>query len=57
MNAFYIILAACPVLFLGVAAFLVLIAVRVRKGEQHDPEAILRRALSAAPAKAFPSAT
>jgi heme/copper-type cytochrome/quinol oxidase subunit 2 len=53
MNAFYIILAAC----LGVAAFLVLIAVRVRKGEQHDPEAILRRALSAAPAKAFPSAT
>ena len=57
MNAFYIILAACPVLFLGVAAFLVLIAVRVRKGEQHDPEAVLRRALSAAPAKAFPSAT
>ena len=36
MNAFYIILAACPVLFLGVAAFLVLIAVGVRKGDRSD---------------------
>jgi hypothetical protein len=36
MNAFYIILAACPVLFLGVAAFLVLIAVGVRKDDRSD---------------------
>jgi hypothetical protein len=36
MNAFYIILAACPVLFLGVVAFLVLIAVGVRKGDRRD---------------------
>jgi hypothetical protein len=36
MNPFYIILAACPVLLLGVAAFLVLIAVGVRKGDRRD---------------------
>jgi hypothetical protein len=36
MNAFYIILAACPVLLLGVVAFLVLIAVGVRKGDRRD---------------------
>ena len=36
MNAFYIILAACPVLLLGVVAFLVLIAVGVRKGDCRD---------------------
>ena len=36
MNAFCIILAACPVLFLGAVAFLVLIAVGVRKGDRHD---------------------
>jgi len=36
MNAFCIIIAACPVLFLGAVAFLVLIAVGVRKGDCRD---------------------
>jgi hypothetical protein len=36
MNVFYLILAACPVLFLGVVAFLVLIAVGVRRGDRRD---------------------
>jgi hypothetical protein len=36
MNAFCIILTACPVLFLGAVAFLVLIAVGVRKGDRGD---------------------
>lgn len=36
MNAFYIILAACPVLLLGAVAFLVLIAVGIRKGDRGD---------------------
>jgi hypothetical protein len=36
MDAFWIILAASPVLLLGVVAFLVLIVVGVRKGDRRD---------------------
>ena len=36
MNAFWIILAACPVLLLGVVAFFVLIVVGVRHGDRRD---------------------
>jgi hypothetical protein len=36
MIAFYIILAASPVLLLGAVAFLVLIVVRIRKGDRRD---------------------
>ncbi len=36
MNAFYLILAACPVLFLGVVALLALIAIGIRKGDRRD---------------------
>ena len=36
MIAFYIILAASPVLLLGAVAFLVLIVVRIRKGDRCD---------------------
>jgi hypothetical protein len=36
MIAFYIILAASPVLLLGVVAFLVLIVVGVRRGDRGD---------------------
>ena len=36
MNAFWIILAVCPVLLLGVVAFFVLIVVGVRKGDRSD---------------------
>lgn len=36
MNAFYIILAACPVLLLGVVGFFVVIVVGVRKGDRRD---------------------
>ncbi len=36
MNAFWIILAACPVLLLGVVAFFVLIVAGVRKGDRSD---------------------
>ncbi len=36
MNAFYIILAASPVLLLGAVAFLVLIVVGIRKGDRGD---------------------
>jgi hypothetical protein len=37
MNAFCISLAACPVLLLAAAAFLILIAIGVRKGDLGDP--------------------
>ena len=36
MTAFYIILAASPVLLLGLVAFFVLIVVGVRKGDRSD---------------------
>ena len=36
MNAFWVILAACPVLLLGVVAFFVLIVAGVRKGDRSD---------------------
>ena len=36
MNAFWIILAACPVLLLGVVALFVLIVVGVRHGDRRD---------------------
>jgi hypothetical protein len=36
MNAFYIILAACPILLLGAAAFLVMVVIGVRKGDRGD---------------------
>ena len=36
MNAFWLILAACPVLLLGVVAFFVLIVIGVRKGDRSD---------------------
>ena len=36
MNAFYIILAASPVLLLGMVVFLVLIAIGIRKGDRGD---------------------
>jgi hypothetical protein len=36
MIAFYIILGASPVLLLGAVAFLVLIVVRIRKGDRRD---------------------
>jgi hypothetical protein len=36
MNAFWIILAACPVLLLGAVAFLVLIVAGIHKGDRRD---------------------
>ena len=36
MNAFCIILAACPVLLLAAIAFLIFIAIGVRKGDRGD---------------------
>lgn len=36
MTAFYIILAACPVLFLGFIAFIVMIVAGIRKGDRGD---------------------
>jgi hypothetical protein len=36
MTAFYIILAAAPVLLLTAVAFLVLIAIGIRKGDRRD---------------------
>jgi hypothetical protein len=36
MIAFYLILAACPVLLLGVVTFIALIAIGVRKGDHGD---------------------
>jgi len=36
VNVFWIILAACPVLLLGVVAFFVFIVVGVRKGDRAD---------------------
>jgi hypothetical protein len=36
VNAFWIILAACPVLLLGVVAFFVLIVAGIRKGDRAD---------------------
>ena len=36
MNAFRIILAACPVLLLAAVAFLIFIAIGVRKGDLGD---------------------
>ena len=36
MNTFWIILAACPVLLLGVVVSLVLIVVGIRKGDRGD---------------------
>jgi hypothetical protein len=36
MIAFYLILAACPVLMLGVVTFIALIAIGVRKGDHGD---------------------
>jgi hypothetical protein len=36
VNAFWIILAACPVLLIGVAAFFVFIVVGIRKGDHAD---------------------
>jgi hypothetical protein len=39
MNAFGISLAACPVLLLAAVAFLILIAIGVRKGDLGDPSA------------------
>jgi hypothetical protein len=36
MIAFYIIIAASPVLLLGAVAFLVLIVVGIRKGDRRD---------------------
>ena len=37
MNAFCISLAACPVLLLAAVAFLIFIAIGVRKGDLGDP--------------------
>ena len=37
INAFCISLAACPVLLLAAAAFLILIAIGIRKGHLGDP--------------------
>ena len=37
INAFCISLAACPVLLLAAAAFLIYIAIGVRKGDLSDP--------------------
>jgi hypothetical protein len=37
MNAFCISLVACPVLLLAAVAFLILIAIGVRKGDLGDP--------------------
>jgi hypothetical protein len=37
MNAFSISLAACPVLLLAAVAFLILIAIGIRKGDLTDP--------------------
>lgn len=36
MNSFWIILAASPVLLLGIVAFFVLIVVGIRKGDRGD---------------------
>ena len=37
INAFSISLAACPVLLLAAVAFLILIAIGIRKGDLADP--------------------
>jgi hypothetical protein len=47
MNAFYLILAASPVLLLGVLAFFVLITVGIRKGDRGDLVAPPRNRLEA----------
>jgi hypothetical protein len=36
MTAFYIVLAACPVLFLGFVAFLVMVVAGIRKSDRGD---------------------
>jgi hypothetical protein len=36
MNAFYVILAACPIVLLGAVAFLVMVVVGIRKGDRGD---------------------
>ena len=36
MTAFYVILAACPILFLGFVAFLVMVVAGIRKGDRSD---------------------
>jgi hypothetical protein len=36
MNAFWIILAACPILLLGAVAFVVMVAVGIRKGDRGE---------------------
>lgn len=36
MSAFYVILAACPILLLGAVAFLVMVVVGIRKGDRSD---------------------
>jgi hypothetical protein len=55
MNAFYVILAACPVILLGAIAFLVMIVIGVRKGDRGERltgepgnavEALARRVLT-----------
>ena len=53
MNAFYVILAACPIVLLGAVAFLAVVAVGIRKGDRSDLtpvprnrfDAITRRAM------------
>ena len=47
MNAFWIILAASPVLLLGAVALLVLIAVGIRKGDRADLTSPARNRLDA----------
>ena len=47
MNAFWIILAACPVLLLGVVAFFVLIVLGVRHGDRRDLAAPPRNRIDA----------
>ena len=47
MNAFYIILAASPVLLLCAVAFIVLIAVGVRRGDRGDLAAPPRNRIDA----------
>lgn len=47
MNAFYVILAACPILLLGVVAFLVMVVVGIRKGDRGDLTPIPRNRFDA----------
>jgi hypothetical protein len=47
MNAFYVILAACPVLLLALVAFFVMVVVGIRKGDRSGLTSVPRNRLDA----------